>query len=70
MNLVGVLIAGVIVSGIGLPFRVGIVLLSLALLVGAIIFSKRGGMTLIEDTEGALEKEAAAGREAVTGRRE
>ena len=46
MNLVGVLIAGVVVSTSGNgPVRAIVVVVMAALLAGAILFSKRGGLT-------------------------
>jgi K(+)-stimulated pyrophosphate-energized sodium pump len=44
MNLVGVLIAGVVVSPIGAVPRGAVILVTLALLTGAILFSKRSGI--------------------------
>ena len=44
MNLVGVLIAGIVVSPMQDWIRIAVVLVTGSLLVGAILFSKRGGM--------------------------
>ncbi len=52
MNLVGVLIAGAVVSTTdNLPVRVGISVVMIALLAGAILFSKRGGLAEMADAE-------------------
>jgi len=54
MNLVGVLIAGIIVPpGVPLAARISIIVLMAALLTGAILFSKRGGLQTAADAEGA-----------------
>ena len=52
MNLVGVLIAGAVVStSDNLPVRIGISVVMIALLAGAILFSKRGGLAEMADAE-------------------
>ncbi len=50
MNLVGVLIAGVIVLDIPTAVRVTVVVVMAALLTGAVLFSKRGGLPMTSDT--------------------
>jgi len=58
MNLVGVLIAGVVVSTHdNAPVRIAVVLVTAALLAGAILFSKRGG--LVEMAGGEAEATSA-----------
>jgi K(+)-stimulated pyrophosphate-energized sodium pump len=58
MNLVGVLIAGVVVSTHdNAPVRIAVVLVTAALLTGAILFSKRGG--LVEMAGGEAEATSA-----------
>ena len=51
MNLVGVLIAGVIVTDMSNLVRYSIVILMVALLTGAVLFSKRGGLAEMADIE-------------------
>lgn len=51
MNLVGVLIAGVIVHPMSDLVRASVVILMAALLAGAILFSKRGGLSEMADIE-------------------
>jgi len=52
MNLVGVLIAGAVVSTTdNFPVRLGISAVMIALLAGAILFSKRGGLVEMADME-------------------
>jgi K(+)-stimulated pyrophosphate-energized sodium pump len=53
MNLVGVLIAGVITLNIPTYVTAIVVVLMAALLTGAILFSKRGGLQIVADTEAA-----------------
>jgi len=50
MNLVGVLIAGIVVSPMQDWIRIAVVLVTGSLLAGAIVFSKRGGMDMDDET--------------------
>jgi len=50
MNLVGVLIAGIVVSPMQDWIRIVVVLVTGLLLAGAIVFSKRGGMDMDDET--------------------
>ncbi len=60
MNLVGVLIAGVVIMDISLVVRGVIVVLMAALLTGAILFSKRGGLSEMADIEAEGDEAHAA----------
>jgi K(+)-stimulated pyrophosphate-energized sodium pump len=68
MNLVGVLIAGVItMHNMPIALRAGVVLLTTALLAGAVVFSKRGGlqeMVIGEQTDVADEDDILVTRRA------
>jgi K(+)-stimulated pyrophosphate-energized sodium pump len=44
MNLTGILIAGIVIQDIGMPVRIGICVVAVAFLTGAILFSKRGSI--------------------------
>jgi len=70
MNLVGVLIAGVVVSTAGNgPVRAVVVVVMAALLAGAILFSKRGGLAEIAGTEAGGAEEAQVQDREETGTR-
>jgi len=68
MNLVGVLIAGVVVSTHdNAPVRIAVVLVTAALLAGAVLFSKRGGLVeLSGGNAGAASAQAEAERQEQT----
>ncbi|MDQ2801047.1 MAG: sodium-translocating pyrophosphatase [Armatimonadota bacterium] len=51
MNLVGVLIAGIVTTDMHPALRFGVVIVMAALLAGAILFSKRGGLAEMADRE-------------------
>ncbi len=52
MNLTSILIAGVVIQDISMAARAAIVGVSLVLLIGAIVFSKRGSIVGIDDSGG------------------
>src|SRR5581483_6569926 len=51
MNLTGILIAGIVIQNIALSIRILVVVVSAAMLTGAILFSKRGSI-VDQETEG------------------
>ncbi len=52
MNLTGILIAGIVIQDIAPAVRIAIVLVSLALLIGAVMFSKRGSIVGTDEPTG------------------